>query len=299
MRVLLALDSSPGSDAALNEFLSRPWPAETSASVLSVVDLFEFIPRTDDAEQFIKNEDDLAEKLVLNARERIERRGIKATSQVLKGYPATAIVDFARDSNAELIMVGSHGRSGIARIILGSTARTAVRTAPCSVEIVRPTGRQPDAKMRIILATDGSAYSFAAARSLASRPWPAGSEVKVISVMDPDIPAIDPWYSAGQVLERIREENTRYAENTTDETAQMVSASALAVSKLAVSGIPKWRIVDEARHWEANLIVMGSHGRRGVTRLLMGSVSEAVAMHAHCSVEVVRSTPTWAVSVSR
>jgi nucleotide-binding universal stress UspA family protein len=289
MRVLLALDASPGSDVALGEFLSRPWPTGTSASVLSVVDLFEFIPRTDDTEQFMQNEDKLAEKLVASASERIERRGIKASSQVLRGYPSTSIVDAAGDWKADLVMVGSHGRSGLARIILGSTARTVVRTAPCSVEIVRVTGRQPDGKMRIILATDGSDYSLAAARSLISRPWPAGSEVKVISVMDPDIPAIDPWYSAGQVLERIREDNTRHAETSTAQTAQMISAAGAAVSKLVVSGIPKWRIVDEARDWEANLIVMGSHGRRGVTRLLMGSVSEAVAMHAHCSVEVVRS----------
>lgn len=290
MRVLLALDSSPGSEAAINEFLVRPWPAKTSASVLTVIDLFEFIPRTEDAERFIKNEDELAEKLVATARERIEKRGIETSSQVLRGYPATAIVDFARDISADLVMVGSHGRSGIARMILGSTARTVVRTAPCSVEIVRATGRQPDGKMRIIIATDGSDYSLAAARSLASRPWPGGTQVRVISVTDPDIPAIDPWYSAGEVLERIREENTTHAETVAAETAQLVSGSGLAVSKHVASGIPKWRIVDEARDWEANLIVVGSHGRRGITRLLMGSVSEAVAMHAHCSVEVVRSS---------
>jgi len=107
--------------------------------------------------------------------------------------------------------------------------------------------------------------------------------------MDPDIPAIDPWYSAGSVLERIREDNTRHAETITAETAAILSGKGLAVSKLVVSGIPKWRIVDEARDWESNLIVMGSHGRRGITRLLLGSVSESVAMHAHCSVEVTRT----------
>jgi len=292
MRVVLALDSTPGSDAALTEFIRRLWPAGTSASVLSVVDLFEFIPRTADAELFMRNEDALAERLVAGAKQRIEKRGIPATGQVVRGYPATAIVDFARDCEADLVMVGSHGRSGIARIVLGSTARSVVRTAPCSVEIVRATGRQPDGKMRIILATDGSDYSLAAARSLASRPWPNGSEVKVIGVIDPDVPAIDPWYSAGEVLERIREDNRKHTETTTTETAQLCSASGMLVSKLVVSGIPKWRIIDEARDWEANLIFVGSHGRRGITRLLIGSVSEEVAMHAHCSVEVTRAKKT-------
>jgi nucleotide-binding universal stress UspA family protein len=290
MRVVLALDASQGSQEVLTEFLSRPWPAETAVRVLSVIDLFEFIPRTDDTEEFIRNEDELAEKLVATARERIEKQGIMATSSVLRGYPATEIVDSAGEWAADFVMVGSHGRSGIARMILGSTARTIVRTAPCSVEIVRATGRQPDGKKRIILATDGSDYSYTAARSLASRPWPNGTEVKVLSIMDPDIPAIDPWYSAGQVLERIREDNAKHAEKITAETAEILSGKGLAVSKLVVSGVPKWRIVDEARDWESNLIVVGSHGRRGITRLLLGSVSESVAMHAHCSVEVTRKT---------
>jgi len=292
MRVLLALDASHGSEVALSEFLSRPWPAGTSASVLSVIDLFEFIPRTDDAAQFIKNEDALGEKLVASARKRIETRSITTCGKVVRGYPATSIVDSAEEWRADLIMVGSHGHKGVARMILGSTARSVVRTAPCSVEIVRATGRQPEGKMRIILATDGSDYSLVAARSLAGRPWPNGSEIRVICVMDTDIAAIDPWYSAGQVLERIREDNARHAENTAAETARLLSETGLSVSKLVVSGVPKWRIVDEAREWEANLIVVGSHGRRGITRLLMGSVSEAVAMHAHCSVEVARAAQT-------
>jgi len=55
-----------------------------------------------------------------------------------------------------------------------------------------------------------------------------------------------------------------------------------------LAGKPKWRIVDEAKEWGADSIVVGSHGRRGMTRLLLGSVSEAVAMNADCSVEVVR-----------
>jgi nucleotide-binding universal stress UspA family protein len=289
MRVVLALDASHGSEAALAEFLARPWPTGTDVCVLSVIDLFEFVPRTDDAEQFVRNEDALADKLLTTARERIEKRGITASGRVLRGYPATEIVDCAGEWGADLVIVGSHGRSGIARMILGSTARTIVRTAPCSVEIVRATGRQPEGKMRIILATDGSDYSYAAARSVASRPWPNGSEVRVIGVIDPDIPAIDPWYSAGQVLERIREDNSRHAEKIAAETAEILSSSGLGVSKLVVSGIPKWRLVDEAKDWESNLIVMGSHGRRGITRLLLGSVSESVAMHAHCSVDIVRS----------
>src|SRR5262249_40495841 len=212
--------------------------------------------------------------------------------KVVRGYPATSIVDSAEEWRAGLIIVGSPRPQRGGRGIFGRTPPPVVWGAPRLGVNVLATGRRTGGKMRIILATDGSDYSLVAARSLAGRPWPNGSEIRVICVMDTDIAAIDPWYSAGQVLERIREDNARHAENTAAETARLLSETGLSVSKLVVSGVPKWRIVDEAREWEANLIVVGSHGRRGITRLLMGSVSEAVAMHAHCSVEVARAAQT-------
>ena len=73
------------------------------------------------------------------------------------------------------------------------------------------------------------------------------------------------------------------------DTAQAIIAEAGIKSDVAVlEGSPKKRIVEEAKEWDANLVVVGSHGRRGLTRYLLGSVSEAVAMHAPCSVEVIR-----------
>src|SRR5262249_41152652 len=164
--------------------------------------------------------------------------------------------------------------------------------APCSVEIVRPGTRgvsgEHRAGVRILLATDGSDYSVAATRSIANRPWPADTEVRVISVVNLVIPATDPWDAAGGGIEPIREENTK-ASNEAAQAAQVtLRAAGLEASASVLAGKPKWRIVDEAKEWGADLIAVGSHGRRGMTRLLLGSVSEAVAMHAECSVEVVR-----------
>jgi nucleotide-binding universal stress UspA family protein len=77
------------------------------------------------------------------------------------------------------------------------------------------------------------------------------------------------------------------------EAKEILADAGLTLTGAVVSGYPKAAIVDEAKVWGADLIVVGAHGRRGLELLLMGSVSEAVAMHAHCSVEVIRSPVLW------
>ncbi|HYL99995.1 MAG TPA: universal stress protein [Blastocatellia bacterium] len=287
MKVLMALDCSSYSDTTVTEFLKRPWPSNTVVKLVSIIDLSSIQARAY-LEPYIKDEVDAAEKMLGRAADKIHAKGIDHTVEVLKGYPRTAIVDYAAEQGADLIVVGSHGRSDLARFFLGSVAKSVVGHAHCSVEIVRPSDRPEAAGGKILLATDGSEFSVAAASFIAGRPWPQHSEVLALSVVEPVTPAIDPWYSAGEAVERIREENTRHAEEAVQTAANIIAAGGLKVEKRVITGHPRYSIVDEAREWGADLVAAGSHGRRGVTRLLLGSVSEAVAMHAHCSVDVIR-----------
>jgi nucleotide-binding universal stress UspA family protein len=142
--------------------------------------------------------------------------------------------------------------------------------------------------MRILLATDGSDYSTAAARSIAERPWPSDSEVRMISVVEQIVPAADPWYAAGAVAESVREDSAKKCGQAVSAAEGIIASAGLKTGTVVLKGSPKRRILDEAKEWGAQLVVLGSHGRRGLTRYLLGSVSEAVAMHAHCSVEVIR-----------
>src|SRR6185295_13413253 len=123
-----------------------------------------------------------AEVLVKDAAKRLTREGLEVVTAVTEGYPPTSIIAYAQEWNADFIVVGSHGHSGISRFLLGSVAQSVVRGAHCSVEIVRDrsvAGRERTG-MRILLATDGSEHSTGAAASVASRPWPDGTEVKVV-----------------------------------------------------------------------------------------------------------------------
>jgi nucleotide-binding universal stress UspA family protein len=170
-------------------------------------------------------------------------------------------------------------------LMLGSVAKSVARTAPCSVEVVRAV--QDDLSvvgnghMKIILATDGSEQSVVAARAVAERPWPEGTEVKVMSMVNPLIYSIEEMglFDSGGTLR---------AHKAIGEAAKILNEAGLKTSAEVIAGRPCKRIINEAGDWGADLIVVGKHDRRGLRRLLEGSVSERVAVSAPCSVKIVR-----------
>lgn len=288
MKILLAVDSSLASTIAIQEVGRRPWPPGTTVEVLSVVERW-------DAPALVEGLNRSASELLHRAFQRLDSSGIRVATELLSGDPKEVIVERAVGLKADLVMVGSRSATGLTRFLLGSVALAVARFAPCSVEIVRSPVRDeenPNA-IRILLATDGSPCSEVAARSIAERPWPPGSEIHVLSVVESSLPSSRtpyPPYFDPEAMEALRTEATNKAEEAV-KTAQRI----LAEAGLPITGTvavpcatPKELIIDEAHRWGADLIVVGSHGRRGLSRFLLGSVSEAVASHAKCSVEIIR-----------
>jgi nucleotide-binding universal stress UspA family protein len=151
--------------------------------------------------------------------------------------------------------------------------------------------------MKLLLAVDGSAFSNAAVESVAKRPWPAGSELKIISVMEPFQPYMtEVWSLPADFWEEMDKSAKQQANEALDRAVQAIKSleSDLSVTTEIIKGNPKSVIVDEAEKWEADLIVLGSHGYTGLKRMFLGSVSQAVASHAKCSVEIVRTPETAA-----
>lgn len=146
--------------------------------------------------------------------------------------------------------------------------------------------------MKILLAIDGSTCSDAAVEEVARRPWPAGSEVKIISVVEPPfVPATEPWAISVTYLEEMDKALHDKALATVEGAILKLRSGADKTLKLTtemLTGYPGQMIVDIAEAWGADLIVVGSHGYGAWSRLLLGSVSNAVATHAKCSVEIVR-----------
>jgi len=294
MKLLVATDFSPASPT-IETLKARPWPEGSSVCVLHVVDLAPFEPNAEILETARRGAESVVQALTAD----LNRSGLRARGEVVIGHPRTAIADFAKSWGADLILLGSHGTHGLARFFLGSTARAVIRAAACSCEIVRPSVKEPSAGTcgwRILLASDGSEYAKKAAQSVAKRPWPTGSVVRVVSVVAPFMPFADagasyfePGQAAGigSVIEA--EMRTQAIESIGETTEIMRGGCPVEIEKVdPIRGDPKRAIVEEATKWGATMIVVGSHGRRGFDLLLMGSVSEFVAMHAHCSVEVIR-----------
>ena len=147
--------------------------------------------------------------------------------------------------------------------------------------------------MKILLATDGSDCSLTAANAVATRPWPAASEVRVVTVAEMPIPiAPESWILPEgyfEEIERASEQQARQTLETASATIRTAHGDELAVSTALLRGVPKHAIIEEAERWGADLIVVGSHGYGALERFLLGSVSQSIAHHAKCSVEIVRS----------
>jgi nucleotide-binding universal stress UspA family protein len=295
MKILLAIDSSLVSQQVLEEVAARPWPPDTTFLIVSAVDVGRFAELPvliDDA----KRE---CEKIVKAGAVVLNQAKLATTTEVLMGSPRRVVAQFAAEWGADLILVGSHSRGAVGRFFLGSVAQGILRTATCSVEIVRfpHSGAAPSSHpMKILVPTDGSEFSLAAARSLAARPWPAGTIFKVLSaeeLVKMPIPMeaspLSSIYPASLLEELIAAARTR-AEDGAAAVHKIFSEAApgAKVDSLIPTGDPRGVILDTAEAWPADLIVLGSHGLRGFDRLLMGSVSESVAVHAHCPVEVIR-----------
>jgi nucleotide-binding universal stress UspA family protein len=143
--------------------------------------------------------------------------------------------------------------------------------------------------MRILLATDGSPCSLAAAQSVAARPWPRGSQIRIIGVAESAAHVVEPWYFDREIMQSVIDQQIKEAKLSVASAQEIIQDSANLTSSTTVPlGVATGAILEEADNWKADLIVLGSHGRHGLGRLLIGSVSESVAIHARCSVEVVR-----------
>jgi nucleotide-binding universal stress UspA family protein len=280
MKLLIAVDSATSAEVLVDAVGIRPWPDGTTAHVLSVVadmDVPEEVWRQEGyGKRAVRREMETRGEQITPVARRLEEIGIPTEVVVARGDARHLIPFYARKWSSDLIFVRAHVRKDLFHWMLGSVARAVVADAPCTVQIVRDVQEDHAHTLhsgrRVLLATDGSETSAAAARALAGRPWPEGSEFRVVSVEEP-------WAIKSSRMD---------PQEAVTNAQQVLASAGLKATGAVFSGSAKEVILEEARKWDADLIVVGSHGRRGFKRFLLGSVSEAVAMNAHCSVVVVR-----------
>ncbi len=287
MKVLVAVDSITTLDILIDEISARSWPSGTEARVLSIID---------DADLSLKFWGDdgyglsalrremhrRGEQISALAVERLRKIGIPSQVVIMSGDPQFLISFAARSWPADLILIRANDRKDFRSRPLGSVAKSVIESAPCSVEVVRA-GEKADgisAGFRILLATDNSAASRAASQAITEMSWPEDTEVRVVSVVNQMIYSIEELGVTGDA-------STASAHRAIGNAVRALSGAPVRISAEIVAGSAARQIIARAKHWGADLIVLGTNERRGLSRLLFGSTSAAVANRAHCSVRVI------------
>lgn len=305
MKLLIAYDGSACSDHALEELPRLGLPADADATVLSVTDIW--LPAggtTADAIDVslspglaalrIKTQDLLAGARAL------ANEGVGKLRQFCPGWrieargeadsPGWAIVRFAEELKCDLVIVGSHGRGTLGRVLLGSVSQRVLTSAPCSVHVSRPRSVKPGQPLRVLVAVDGSGDSINAVRTLVARAWPKDTVFRLAAVVDPRLESVVAWPGIfpSEWAKSHDASPREWACHMVEHFARVLYEARLTVDTDIFDGEPKQVLVRHAEDWRADLIVLGAHGLHHGQRRNLGSVAGAVAARAHCSVEILR-----------
>jgi nucleotide-binding universal stress UspA family protein len=317
MKILIAYDGSACAEAALDDLQQAGLPAEAEAVVMSVTELWLPAPPPSSFEVValaravhvpsdltrvysenspaVKAAQTLADRAASRLRSNFPKWEV--TTQIAVGSPKSEVIHQADIWKPDLIVLGSHGHSALARLVLGSVSQGVLAEAHCSVRIARGRVEEPRTPVRIVIGVDGSDASKEAVREVASRNWPPGSEVRVIAVTDPLSPGF-----FGSFIPPIRdfviesnEEEWKWLKQLLHNSYEEFKDSQLRVSTEIKEGDPRTDLAKAAALWNADCIFVGSIGfGNRLERFVLGSVSATVAARAHCSVEVVRRPKTAA-----
>ena len=279
--VVVPTDFSEGSHQALTRALRLPLGPKSKVTLLHV--LPDDIPGRLRKEALVEGDRNLEKALARVHRLALDR-GLSPrqfVSDVVEGDAASEIVKRARTVEADVIVMGRHGRStSLLDLHLGSTAKKVVRDGEAPVLIVR--GNPTAAYQRAVIAVDLTIGSPKVLK--AARPYVEGAaDVEVIHAAS--VPYADYVVMNEDLAQEIRDDTSATA---VKQLKALVAKSGIAAQVKVVGGDARLLISEAAKAKKAELVVVGTHGRKGVRKLILGSVAEWVMTHAACDVLVTR-----------
>jgi len=304
-RILFATDFSPWAAQAEAYALCL---ASTWRASLTVVTVLEFQPGMNPEYEvnrlYLAELRKAGEKELAGLTARAAARGIAVQAQMATGIPSEEILSAARAADSDVIVLGTRGKTGLAHVLLGSTAERVIRSASCPVLAVRaelPGGMLADPRPcagvslhRILVPVDFSDCSIEALEYAAWLAQRSGASLSLLHVLEPVSYGLDFTLSHEPKREDMRARVTQRLAGLVEALA----GAAIAADSHVRGGLPADSILDSAKTLPADVIVMGTHGRRGLSHMLSGSVTEAVLRQSRCPVLTVRS-PKYAAGHRR
>lgn len=222
------------------------------------------------------------------AAERLRREGVSATTWIGSGPAAASILAAVREIGVDLIVMSTHGRSGLGRWIYGSVADEVMRlaTVPLLLVPAAADGSWPEGRsLRVLVPLDGSDLARAVLPPTRAVAHALGAEMLLLRVV---VPISHAYADSYVFLECDPEEDQAEAARALEAEAEALRSEGRCVGVRTIMGGPVSSIANVARQWEADVIAMATHGSGGIVRLMMGSVATGVLHRAHVPILIVR-----------
>ena len=284
-RLLLATDGSEFSEGAIREAIQL---AKRCGSKLTAIQVIETNPEFEaTAPAGLEKREKEVRAHLASVQERAKQEGVVCETTVHEGEDSYKyIVDEAAAQKSTLIVMGRRGRKGFRRLVLGSTTAWTIGHSPCSVMVVP---RAADVEFRsVVVATDGSKWSAAAASEAIGIAKRNSAKLTAIAVVPAELAMPTDIDFATIAREKLADQEMHNAEKNARAVKEAAQKEGVNAQAFVMSGKPADAVMEIAKDQKADLVVVGSHGRTGLDRLLMGSVAERVILLSTCAVIVVK-----------
>jgi nucleotide-binding universal stress UspA family protein len=295
--ILVGLDGSPLAETILAYVSTLAKRLGTDVTLLNVVHLSEDMQREEISrvlQPSLEQAKTRAQAYVRRVAQRLNEAGITTHSRVVMGEAATEVVRYAQQEHMDLIALATHGRSGLQRWFYGSVADKVLHTAHTPLLLIRPVEPQelpPQDLSAIVVPLDGSPLAEGAlpvAAAMATRCNAPLILLRVIEIVS--IAFADPTGMAGTNYQPLLDSLQHAADNYLNALAGSLRSKGVHVQTATPLGAPAEKIVEYAREHPGSLVVMSTHGRSGLTSVMLGSVARRVVLQGNAPTLVVRPT---------
>ena len=284
-RLLLATDGSEFSEGAIREAIQL---ARRCNSKLVAIQVIETNPEFESMAPSVLEKREWAVRAHLEAvKDRAQKEGVSCDIVVHEGEDSYKyIVDEAVKQKSTMVIMGRRGRKGFRRLVVGSTTAWTIGHSPCSVMGVP---RAADVEFKsVVVATDGSKWSASAASEAIGIAKRNSAKLTALAVVPAELAMPTDIDFATIAREKLADQEMQAAEKNARAVKEAAQKEGVDAQAFVMSGKPADAITEIAKDQKADLVIVGSHGRTGLDRLLMGSVAERVIVLASCAVLVVK-----------